>query len=184
MSKIAKKRMNESEYPNTKRSKKDHSKKEEIIEFDSINKLIIDTYPKIDTKNLELIKFLTIFDILFEKANKNNQAIKSKEEQTEEIDSVDGLPEIIKIVCKTLLHILSESLHEIKLPLNIKKILIKLKKILKITENGENKINSKKTSSSSSSSTSESASESAPIAFSNGSEKTSSSSEKTSSSTK
>ena len=181
MSKIAKKRMNESEYPNTKRSKKDHSKKEEIIEFDSINKLIIDTYPKIDTKNLELIKFLTIFDILFEKANKNNQAIKSKEEQTEEIDSVDGLPEIIKIVCKTLLHILSESLHEIKLPLNIKKILIKLKKLLKITENGEDKIKSKKTSSSSSSS-SESTSESTPIAFSNRSEKTSSSSEKTSSS--
>ena len=170
MSKIAKKRISESEYPNPKRSKKDYSKKEEIIDFDSINKLILDTYPKIDTKNLELIKFLTIFDILFEKANRNNQGIKSKEEQTEGIDSVDGLPEIIKIVCKTLLHILSESLHEIKLPLNIKKILIKLKKLLKITENGENKNKSEKTSSS------ESTSESAEIAFSEGSKKKSSSS--------
>ena len=178
MSKIAKKRMNESEYQNPKKSKKDHNKKEEIIDFDSINKLILETYPKIDTQNLELIKFLTIFDILFEKANKNNQATKSKKDQIEEIDSVDGLPEIIKLVCKTLLHILSESLHEIKLPLNIKKILIKLKKLLKITENGEDKIKSKKTSSSSSSSSnsSESATESTPIAFSSGSEKTSSSS--------
>ena len=120
MSKIAKKRISESEYPITKKNKKDNSKKEEIIDFDSINKLITETYPKIDTKNLELIKFLTIFDILFEKANRNNQASKYKETQ-EEIDSVDGLPEIIKIVCKTLLSILSESLHEIKLPLNIKK---------------------------------------------------------------
>ena len=172
MSKIAKKRISESEYPNPKRSKKDYSKKEEIIDFDSINKLILDTYPKIDTKNLELIKFLTIFDILFEKANRNNQGTESKEEQTEEIDSVDGLPEIIKIVCKTLLHILSESLHEIKLPLNIKKILIKLKKLLKITENGEDKNKAKKSSTTSS--------ESSPIAFSEGSEKTSSSNEKTS----
>ena len=174
MSKIAKKRINESEYPNSKRIKKNHNKKEEIVDFDSINKLITDTYPKIDTKNLKLIKFLTIFDILFEKANRNNQATNSKENQTEEIDSVDGLPEIIKIVCKTLLHILSESLHEIKLPLNIKKILIKLKKLLKITENGEDK-KSKKSSSSSSS-------ESAPITFSDGSKKTSSSSEKRTSS--
>ena len=168
MSKIAKKRVNEFEYPNSKRIKK--NSEEEVINFDSINELILKTYPKLDTKNLELIKFLTIFDILFEKANENNQAAKSKKE-VEEIDSVDGLPEIIKIVCKTLLHILSESLTEIKLPLNIKKILIKLKKLLKITENGENKNNSKKTTSS------ESASESTTITFSKGSEKTGSSTE-------
>ena len=175
MSKIAKKRISEIDYPSSKRNKKNHSKKEEIIDFDSINKLIVDTYPKLDTKNLELIKFLTIFDILFEKANRNNQATKSEENEAEEIDSVDGLPEIIKIVCKTLLHILSESLHELKLPLNIKKILIKLKKLLKITENGENKNKSKKTSSS------ESTSESTEIAFSEGSKKTSSSEKTTSS---
>ena len=148
MSKIGKKRINEVEYPVSKRIKTSHNKKEEIVDFDAINKLIADTYPKLDTKNLELIKFLTIFDILFEKANKNDQATKSEENEAEEIDSVDGLPEIIKIVCKTLIQILSESLHEVKLPLNIKKILIKLKKLLKITENGENKNNSEKTSSS------------------------------------
>ena len=166
MSKIARKRL-EFEYPNSKKIKKNHDNEEEkVINFDSINELILKTYPNLDTKNLELIKFLTIFDILFEKANENNQATKSKKKETEEIDSVDGLPEIIKIVCKTLLHILSESLNEIKLPLNIKKILIKLKKLLKITENGENKNNSKKTESS----------ESATITFSKGSEKTSSSS--------
>ena len=157
MSKIGKKRINEVEYPVSKRIKTSHNKKEEIVDFDAINKLIADTYPKFDTKNLELIKFLTIFDILFEKANKNDQATKPKENKEEEIDSVDGLPEIIKIVCKTLIQILSESLHEVKLPLNIKKILIKLKKLLKITENGENKNNSEKTSSSKS--TTESATE-------------------------
>ena len=172
MSKIARKRINEFDYPSSKKTKKNHGNEEEIINFDSINELILKTYPKLDTKNLELIKFLTIFDILFEKANENNQATKSKKNETEEIDSVDGLPEIIKIVCKTLLHILSESLNEIKLPLNIKKILIKLKKLLKITENGENKNNSKKTGSS------ESTSESTTITFSKGSEKTSSSSER------
>ena len=43
MSKIAKKRINEFDYPSSKRSKKNHSKKEEIIDFDSINKLIVDT---------------------------------------------------------------------------------------------------------------------------------------------
>ena len=177
MSKIAKKRINETEYQNPKKIKKSQGKKEDTIDFDAINKLIVETYPKLDTKNLELIKFLTIFDILFEKANKNNQTTDS-EKYEEEIDSVDGLPEIIKIVCKTLLHILSESLNEIKLPLNIKKILIKLKKLLKITENGEDK----KSKKSSSSSSSESASESTPITFSDGSEKTSSSSEKTTSS--
>ena len=171
MSKIAKKRMNEFEYPNSKKIKKSHGKKEEIVDFDAINKLISETYPKLDTKNLELIKFLTIFDILFEKVNKNNQATNSEENKQEEIDSVDGLPEIIKIVCKTLITILSESLHELKLPLNIKKILIKLKKLLKITENGENKNNSEKNNSSS-----ESASKSTEITFSERSEKTSSSS--------
>ena len=123
MSKIGKKRINETEYSNSKKIKKE----KEIIDFDAINKLITDTYPKLDTKNLELIKFLTIFDILFEKANKNNQATNLEENKENEIDSVDGLPEIIKIVCKTLITILSESLHEIKLPANIKKILIKLK---------------------------------------------------------
>ena len=76
MSKIGKKRISETEYLTSKRIKKDYSKKEEIVDFDSINKLITDTYPKIDTKNLELIKFLTIFNILFEKANRNNQVTK------------------------------------------------------------------------------------------------------------
>ena len=142
-----KKRTSEVEYTSSKKIKKNHAKKEEIVDFDAINKLITNTYPKLDTKNLELIKFLTIFDILFEKANKNDQATKPEENKEEEIDSVDGLPEIIKIVCKTLIQILSESLNKVKLPLNIKRILIKLKKLLKITD-GQNKKDSEKTSSS------------------------------------
>ena len=95
-----------------------------------------------DTKNLELINFLTIFDILYEKVNKINQAAESKE-TVQELDSVDGVPEIIKIICKTLLEILTESLNELKLPVNIKKILLKLRKVLQIKKNGENKNNSK-----------------------------------------
>ena len=41
------------------------------------------------------------------------------------------------------MQILTESLEELKLPINIKIILIKLKKTLKLKQNGENKNNSK-----------------------------------------
>ena len=66
------------------------------------------------------MKFLTIFDLLFERVNKNNLTT-AESKETEELDSVDAVPEIIKIVCKTLLQILAESLNEPKLPVNIKK---------------------------------------------------------------
>ena len=46
---------------------------------------------------------------------------KTEAEEQEKLDSVDGVPEIIKIICKTLLQILTESLEELKLPINIKK---------------------------------------------------------------
>ena len=101
------------------------------------------THPNLDTNNLELIKFLTIFDILHDQMHKINQNKTAEAEEQEKLDSVDGVPEIIKIICKTLLQILTESLEELKLPINIKKILIKLKKTLKLKKNGENKNNSK-----------------------------------------
>ena len=41
MSKIGKKRINEVEYPVSKRIKTSHNKKEEIVDFDAINKLIL-----------------------------------------------------------------------------------------------------------------------------------------------
>ena len=142
MSKKAVKRIHEKEFTNSKKIKLTQKKEDTTINFDAINELILKTHPNLDTKNLELIKFLTIFDILYEKLNKSKQTTADSEE-TEELDSVDGVPEIIKIICKTLLQILTESLDELKLPVNIKKILIKLKKILKVKKNSENKNNSK-----------------------------------------
>ena len=136
MSKRNVKRIHQEEFNNSKKIKL-ISKKETNVDFDAINKLILETYPDLDTKNLELIKFLTIFDLLYKKINKNEHVNDSNE--IENVDSVDGIPEIIKIICKTLLQILTESLEELKLPVNIKNILIKLKKLLKIKKNGENK---------------------------------------------
>ena len=138
MSKRSGKKIQEKDFTSSKRLKLTQKKENNSVNFDAINKLILKTHPDLDTKNLELIKFLTIFDILYEKVNKINLAAES-EEIEQELDSVDGVPEIIKIICKTLLEILTESLHELKLPVNIKKILIKLKKVLKIKKNGENK---------------------------------------------
>ena len=144
MSKRSGKRIHEKEdFTNPKRIKTNQKKANNSIDFDAISKLILKTHPDLDTKNLELVKFLTIFDILYEKANKNLTTTTESKETAEELDSVDGVPEIIKIICKTLLQILAESLNELKLPVNIKKILIKLKKVLKVKENGENKNNSK-----------------------------------------
>ena len=142
MSKRSGKRIQEKEFTSSKKIRVTQKKEDNTVNFDAINELILKAHPNLDTKNLELIKFLTIFDILFEKVNKDNPTVLESKE-TEELDSVDGVPEIIKIICKTLLDILAESLHELKLPVNIKKILIKLKKVLKIKENGENKNNSK-----------------------------------------
>ena len=142
MSKRSGKRIQEKDFTNPKRTKITQKKEDNSIDFDAINKLILKTHPNLDTKNLELIKFLTIFDILYEKVNKNNQTT-AESKETVELDSVDGVPEIIKIICKTLLQILTESLDELKLPVNIKKILIKLKKLLKIKKNDENKNDSK-----------------------------------------
>ena len=142
MSKRSRKRIQEKDFTNPKRTKITQKKEDNSIDFDAINELILKTHPNLDTKNLELIKFLTIFDILYEKVNKNNLTT-TESKETEELDSVDGVPEIIKIICKTLLQILAESLNELKLPVNIKKILIKLKKVLKIKENGKDKNNSK-----------------------------------------
>ena len=137
MSKRNVKRIHQEEFNNSKKIKL-ISKKETNVDFDAINKLILETYPGLDTKNLELIKFLTIFDLLYKKINKNEHINDSNEK--ENVDSVDGVPEIIKIICKTLLQILTESLEELKLPVNIKNILIKLKKLLKIKKkNGEDK---------------------------------------------
>ena len=124
MSKRSGKRIHEKDFTNPKRIKTSQKKENNSIDFDAINKLILKTHPDLDTKNLELIKFLTIFDILYEKVNKNNLTT-TESKETEELDSVDGVPEIIKIICKTLLQILAESLNELKLPVNIKKILIK-----------------------------------------------------------
>ena len=142
MSKRSGKKIQEKDFTSSKRLKLAQKKENNSVNFDAINKLILKAHPDLDTKNLELIKFLTIFDILYEKVNKINLAAES-EEIEQELDSVDGVPEIIKIICKTLLEILTESLHELKLPVNIKKILIKLKKVLKIKKNGENKIDTK-----------------------------------------
>ena len=151
MSKKAGKRIHEKEFANSKKIKLTQKKEDNNINFDAINELILKTHPNLDTKNLELIKFLTIFDILHEKLNKNEET-----SETEELDSVDGIPEIIKIICKTLLHILTESLDELKLPVNIKKILIKLKKILKVKKNGKDKNEPKEISESESTATTES----------------------------
>ena len=142
MSKKAVKRIHEKEFTNSKKIKLTQKKEDTTINFDAINELILKTHPNLDTKNLELIKFLTIFDILYEKLNKSKQTTADSEE-TEELDSVDGVPEIIKIICKTLLEILTESLSELKLPVNLKKILIKLREVLKIKKNGEDKNNLK-----------------------------------------
>ena len=142
MSKRSGKKIQEKDFTSSKRLKLAQKKENNSVNFDAINKLILKTHPDLDTKNLELIKFLTIFDILYEKVNKINLAAES-EEIEQELDSVDGVLEIIKIICKTLLEILTESLHELKLPVNIKKILIKLKKVLKIKKNGENKNDTK-----------------------------------------
>ena len=141
MSKRSGKRIQEKDFTNPKKTKITQKKEDNSIDFNAINELILKTHPGLDTKNLELIKFLTIFDMLYEKVNKNKQTSDSNEK--EDLDSVDGVPEIIKIICKTLLQILTESLDELKLPVNIKKILIKLKKLLKIKKNGENKNNEK-----------------------------------------
>ena len=151
MSKKAVKRIHEKEFASSKKIKLSEKKEDSSINFDAINELILKTHPNLDTKNLELIKFLTIFDILHEKLNKNEET-----SETEELDSVDGIPEIIKIICKTLLHILTESLDELKLPVNIKKILIKLKKILKVKKNGKDKNEPKEISESESTATTES----------------------------
>ena len=136
MSKRNVKRIHQEDFDSSKKIKLT-PKKEVNIDFDTINELILKTHPNLDTKNLELIKFLTIFDMLYEKINKNEHSNDSNEK--ENTDSVDGIPEIIKIICKTLLQILTESLDELKLPVNIKKILLKLKKVLKVKKNGENK---------------------------------------------
>ena len=101
MSKKAVKRIHEKEFTNSKKIKLTQKKEDTTINFDAINELILKTHPNLDTKNLELIKFLTIFDILYEKLNKSKQTTADSEE-TEELDSVDGVPEIIKIICKTL----------------------------------------------------------------------------------
>ena len=142
MNKRSGKRIQEKDFSSSKKIKLTQKKENDSVNFDAINRLILKTHPDLDTKNLELIKFLTIFDILYEKVDKINQAAES-EETKQEIDSTDGVPEIIKIICKTLLEILTESLNELKLPVNIKKILLKLRKVLKIKKNGENKNNSK-----------------------------------------
>ena len=142
MSKRSRKRIHEKDFTSSKKIKITQKKEENSINFDAINELILKKYPDLDTKILELIKFLTIFDLLFERVNKNNLTT-AESKETEELDSVDVVPEIIKIVCKTLLQILAESLNEPKLPVNIKKILIKLKKVLKLKENGQDKNNSK-----------------------------------------
>ena len=136
MSKRNVKRIHKEDFDNPKKIKLT-PKKDTNIDLDAINELILKTHPGLDTKNLELIKFLTIFDMLYEKINKNEHSNDSNEK--ENTDSVDGIPEIIKIICKTLLQILTESLDELKLPVNIKKILLKLKKVLKIKKNNENK---------------------------------------------
>ena len=142
MSKNSRKRIQEEDFTSSKKIKLTQKRENDSVNFDAINKLILKTHPDLDTRNLELIKFLTIFDILYEKVGKINQAAEFQETDLN-LDSVDGVPEIIKIICKTLLEILTESLNELKLPVNIKKILIKLKKVLKIKKNGENKNNSK-----------------------------------------
>ena len=142
MSKRNVKSIHEKDFDNSKKIKLAPKKKDSNINFDTINELILKKYPGLDTKNLELTKFLTIFDMLYEKINKNEHANDSNEK--ENVDSVHGVPEIIKIICKTLSQILTESLDELKLPVNIKKILIKLKKVLKIKTNGENKNDQKK----------------------------------------
>ena len=67
------------------------------------------THLNLDTNNLELIKFLTIFDILHDQMHKINQNKTTQAEVQEKLDSVDGVPEIIKIICKTLFQILTES---------------------------------------------------------------------------
>ena len=113
MSKTNVKRIHEEDFDSSKKIKLT-PKKEANIDFDTINELILKTHPNLDTKNLELIKFLTIFDMLYEKINKNEHSNDSNEK--ENTDSVDGIPEIIKIICKTLLQILTESLDELKLP--------------------------------------------------------------------
>ena len=143
MNKKATKRIQEQDFTSSKKIKLTPKKKENNIDFDAINKLILKTHPNLDTNNLELVKFLTIFDILHDQLHKINQNKTTEAEEQEKLDSVDGVPEIIKIICKTLLQILTESLDELKLPINIKKILTKLKKVLKIKKNGENKNNSK-----------------------------------------
>ena len=143
MSKKATKRIQERDFTSSKKIKLTQKKEENNIDFDAINELILKTHPNLDTNNLELVKFLTIFDILHDQLHKINQNKTTEAEEQEKLDSVDGVPEIIKIICKTLLQILTESLDELKLPINIKKILAKLKKILKIKKNGENKNNSK-----------------------------------------
>ena len=118
MSKRNVKRIRQEDFDNPKKIKLT-PKKEINVDFDTINELILKTHPNLDTKNLEIIKFLTIFDMLYEKVNKNEHANDSNEKENG--DSVDGIPEIIKLICKTLLHILTESLEELKLPVNIKK---------------------------------------------------------------
>ena len=142
MSKNSRKRIQEEDFTSSKKIKLTQKRENDSVNFDAINKLILKTHPDLDTRNLELIKFLTIFDILYEKVGKINQAAEFQETDLN-LDSVDGVPEIIKIICKTLLEILTESLNELKLPVNIKKILIKLRKVLKIKKNGKNKNNSK-----------------------------------------
>ena len=143
MSKKATKRSHEQDLNSSKKIKLTQKKQESNVNFDEINELILKTHPNLDTNNLELIKFLTIFDILHSQMHKINQNKTTEAEEQEKLDSVDGVPEIIKIICKTLLQLLTESLEELKLPINIKKILINLKKTLKLKKNGENKNNSK-----------------------------------------
>ena len=108
MSQKATKRIHERDFTSSKKIKLTQKKEESKVNFDEINELILKTHPNLDTNNLELIKFLTIFDILHDQMHKINQNKTTEAKEQEKLDFVDGVPEIIKIICKTLLQILTE----------------------------------------------------------------------------
>ena len=87
MSKRSGKRIQEKEFTSSKKIRVTQKKEDNTVNFDAINELILTAHPNLDTKNLELIKFLTIFNILFEKVNKDNVTVEEPK-NTEELDSV------------------------------------------------------------------------------------------------
>ena len=92
MDKRGEKRARNKDFNKPKKAKITQKKEEKgTINFDVINELILKTHPNLDTKNLELIKFLTIFDIIYEQINKNDLIVEASD-KTEELDSVDGVP--------------------------------------------------------------------------------------------